>query len=191
MAQDSRRSEASPEAVRRATGKTSEEWFVILDAAGAQSLAHREIALLLRVDHQVAHWWSQHITVEYERARGLREKYQTHRGYQVSVSKTVPVSLAVLYTAFADATRRAVWLPDAPITIRRDTPQKSTRAVWADGDADAPPSHVDINYYESGPNRSRITVQHSRLTDAEDVEERRAYWRAALDRLAETAASQA
>ena len=40
------------------------------------------------------------MTVEYERARGMRERHQTMRGYQVSVTKTLPVPLATLYAAF-------------------------------------------------------------------------------------------
>ncbi len=177
------RSEASPEAVVKATGKTPEEWNSILDAAGARDLTHKEIATMLRENHGVTPWWSQHVTVDYERARGMRERYQTTRGYQVSVSKTLPVSLSELYGTFANLSHRGQWLPEAPITIRKDTPEKTTRATWTDGDGTE--SSLDISFYSNGDAKSRITVMQSKLADTEDVEARRAYWKAALGRLAE------
>ncbi len=177
------RPEASPEAVVKATGKTPEEWNSILDAAGARDLTHKEIATMLREQHGVSPWWSQHVTVDYERSRGMRERYQTTRGYQVSVSKTLPVPLSELYGAFADLSRRGQWLPEAPITVRKDTPEKTTRATWTDGDGAE--TSLDVSYYASGDSKSRITVMQSKLVDTEDVEARRTYWKAALQRLAE------
>ena len=176
-----RNSKASPEAVLRATGKAAEEWFAILDAAGARDMTHKDIAAMLHAEHDVPPWWSQHVTVEYERARGMRERYQTTRGYQVSVNKTLPVPLATLYAAFADVESRGQWLPEAPITVRKDTPEKTTRATWTDGDGRE--TGVDVSYYTSGDAKSRITIMHSKLEDAEDVERRREYWKAALERL--------
>ena len=35
-----------------------------------------------------------------------------------------------------------------------------------------------------GPLKSQVVVQHSKLSDRDDVEAKRAYWRAALARLA-------
>ena len=177
------RSEASPQAIAKATGKAPEEWNSILDSAGAQDLTHKEIATMLREEHGVSAWWSQHVTVDYERARGMRERHQTTRGYQVSVSKTLPVPLSELYAAFTDTQNRGQWLPEAPITIRKDTPEKTTRATWTDGDGAE--TSVDISYYASGDTKSRITVMQSKLADSEDVEARRAYWKAALERLVE------
>ena len=177
------RPEASPQAVINATGKPPDEWNSILDAAGARDMTHKDIATMLREEHGVSPWWSQHVTVEYERARGMRERHQTTRGYQVSVSKTLPVPISKLYGAFADAQHRGQWLPEAPITVRKDTPGKTTRVTWTDGNGAA--TNVDISYYASGNDKSRITVMHSKLADAEDVEARRTYWKAALERLAE------
>ena len=181
-----RRTEASPEAVRRATGRTPDEWFALLDAVGAERWAHRDIARWLGSEHDVSPWWCQQITVEYERARGLRAKYETTRGFQVSVSKTLNAPLASLYAVVADAGLRGRWLPGAPLTLRRDTPEKSTRLKWAEENG---ASNVDIGYYANGAGRSRITIQHSRLTSADEVEKRRAYWKAALERLAESISS--
>ncbi len=183
MTERKSRPEASPEAVVKATGKSPEEWNSILDAAGARDLTHKEIATMLREEHDVSPWWSQHVTVDYERSRGMRERHQTTRGYQVSVSKTLPVALSELYGAFADHSHRGQWLPEAPITVRKDTREKTTRATWTDGDGTE--STLDISYYASGDAKSRITVMQSKLVGTDDVEARRAYWKAALERLAE------
>ena len=65
--------------------------------------------------------------------------------------------------------------------MRKDTPLKSTRAVWDDGARVA--TTVNFNYYERGADRSQITVQHSKLSDAAEVETHREYWKAAFERL--------
>ena len=67
--------------------------------------------------------------------------------------------------------------------MRKDTPEKTTRATWTDGDGRE--TGVDVSYYANGDAKSRITIMHSKLEDAEDVEARRAYWKAALERLGE------
>ena len=158
-----------------------EEWYSILDSAGAQALSHKDIARLLNTKHDVSPWWSQHLTVEYERARGMRARYETPRGFQVSASKTMGAPVSAVYEAFANGELREGWLPGAPLTIRKDTPLKSTRAVWDDSAGAA--TTVNFNYYERGADRSQITVQHSKLSDAAEVEARREYWKAAFERL--------
>jgi hypothetical protein len=54
------------EAVRKATGKTWDEWLTILDAAGGQKMQHPEIAKLLSEEYGTPDWWSQMVTVGYE-----------------------------------------------------------------------------------------------------------------------------
>ena len=58
--------------MRNATGKGHGEWFGLLDAWGATDHSHTEIARWLNAEHGVPGWWSQNITVNYERARGMR-----------------------------------------------------------------------------------------------------------------------
>jgi hypothetical protein len=76
----------SSAAVHKATGRTWEEWLPLLDKTGAKKLPHREIAEVVAGKFAVRPWWSQMVTVGYEQARGLREKHQTAKGYQVSGS---------------------------------------------------------------------------------------------------------
>ncbi len=151
----------------------------MLDAEGAAGLAHREIAVALREQHGLSGWWSQMVTVACEQARGLREPHQTSRGYQVGVRKTVPVNMDVLFTAWGNEASRPRWLGDEPITIRRATRPKSMRITWSDGQ-----TNVDVTFWDKGPARSSVQVQHSKLDDRDDVEAKRTFWRAALARLA-------
>lgn len=115
----------------------------------------------------------------YERIRGLREEHQTPRGYQVSVSKTLPVAAETLYEAWAEEESRRRWLGDDEPHIRTARPNKSLRITWIDGR-----TNVEVAFYPKAPSKSQVVVQHSKLADRDDVEVKRAYWKAALARLA-------
>ena len=169
----------SDAAVAAKTGKTWDEWCAILDAAGGMTIGHTAIAAYLRDHHSVPPWWSQEVTVGYERIRGLREEHQTPRGYQVSVSKTLPVGAETLYDAWTEEESRRRWLGDDDPHIRTARPNKSLRITWVDG-----VTHLDVAFYPKGPAKSQVVVQHSKLADRADVEAKRAYWKAALARLA-------
>src|SRR5258707_15607975 len=80
----------SDEAVLAKTGRRKDEWFAILDQAGAQKLAHPGIVAILS-ERGVGSWWQQMGTVAYEQARGLRELNQAASGFQMSASKTLAV----------------------------------------------------------------------------------------------------
>lgn len=164
----------SDAAVRDATGKGRAEWFSALDAAGARTMSHKEIVALLAETPGLSGWWQQMIAVEYERARGLRAANQTADGYRVSASKTIAVPLDDLYRAWADEARRAEWLPDAPITIRKATPSKSMRITWSDG------THVDVLFYAKGDAKSQVSIDHRKLGAPDDVERMRSFWRERL-----------
>ncbi|HET9545067.1 MAG TPA: DUF4287 domain-containing protein, partial [Gaiellaceae bacterium] len=88
---------ASEDALVAATGRRWKEWFAVLDAWGANERKHGEIARRLRSEHGVPGWWSQTVTVGYERARGLRVKHERPDGFSVSVSRTVAAPAERLY----------------------------------------------------------------------------------------------
>src|SRR4029077_19696334 len=92
----------SDEAVKAKTGRGWMGWFIILNKANAGALTNKDIATLLYEKHNVPGWWAQMITVEYERARGGRQKHEQLDGFSVSVSKTLQADLGTLYRAFAD-----------------------------------------------------------------------------------------
>ena len=169
----------SDAAVQAKTGRVWAEWFTLLDAEGAAELTHRQIAAALADRHGLSGWWSQMVTVAYEQARGRRKPHQTSRGYQVGVSKTVPVPVDVLFSAWEDEASRRRWLGDPPITLRRATRPKSMRITWSSDQ-----TNVDVSFWDKGPEKSSVQVQHSKLPDRNDVETKRTFWRAALAQLA-------
>ena len=167
----------SSDAVQAATGKTWSEWFAVLDAAGAQAMPHPQIARTLQEQHGVPDWWCQMVTVGYEQARGLRQVHQKTDGFTANGSKTFSAPVAILYEAWADEARRALWLPGAELIVRKATSDKSMRITWRDG------TNLDVDFYEKGTAKSQVSLQHSRLPDAETASIMKAYWREALERL--------
>jgi uncharacterized protein YndB with AHSA1/START domain len=119
------------------------------------------------------------ITVTYEQARGMREKYQTASGYTANASRMIGVPVDRLFEAWSDAALRRRWLPDAELTIRKATPGKSLRISWGDG------SNVDVGLIPKGESKSQVAVEHAKLPDAEAVTRAKEYWKQALDRLRE------
>lgn len=164
-------------AVIAKTGKSWDQWFRALDKAGASKLGHTEIAKLLAETRQVGPWWRQMVTVEYERARGLRAKHEAAGGFSVSMSKTVAGDVAALYAATVDARRRRKWFPAGALKISSLTEDKYVRASW-NGDA-----RLEINFTSRPGGKARITVQVSKLAKKSDVERERAVWKKALAKL--------
>lgn len=56
--------------VEKKTDKKWTEWFKVLDKMKAQSLGHTETARRLHQDHKLSPWWSQVVTVRYEKEKG-------------------------------------------------------------------------------------------------------------------------
>ena len=57
--------------IRRATGRTYDQWFALLDRWGAPGRPFRETADWLEGEHDLSSWWAQKLIVEYEQTRGL------------------------------------------------------------------------------------------------------------------------
>src|SRR5262245_50459176 len=62
--------------VREKTGRDWTEWVRTLDAHDAEQMKHGDIATLVNGTYKVADWWSQTVTVGYERIKGLRARGQ-------------------------------------------------------------------------------------------------------------------
>jgi len=168
----------SDAAVRAKTGRGWDEWFALLDKAGAVQWPHKQIAAHLHDDLGCPGWWSQMIANGYERERGLREKHEMPDGYQISRSKTVAAAVSAAYQAWHEKRQRKRWLTDADITIRKATPDKSLRITWVDGE-----TTLEVLFYPKGEGKCQIVVQHNKLPDAKAGERSKAYWGEQLDRL--------
>lgn len=102
----------SDDALAGATGKGWAEWFALLDAAGATSWTHPQIAAWLKTEHQVPPWWCQSVTVGFEQARGMRLPGQRADGtFEVSASTTLRVAQQAALGAVVDAVSVALGAP--------------------------------------------------------------------------------
>lgn len=171
---------AGPEesaATEQATGRSNEQWFALLDEWGAAERTHAEIARWLADQQGVSNWWSQMVTVAYEQARGRRLPHERPDGFTITASKTVAVPVADLFAAVSDDTRRARWLPDAPLRLRTSTAPKSARYDWEDG-----ATRVNVGFTARSGTTSTIALSHERLPDPDAAEDMKRWWR---ERLAE------
>ena len=166
-------------AVKKATGRVWKEWFSILDKTGGRKKNHREIAASLD-RYKLNGWWRQMITVAYERARGLRVKYQKPQGFEISVSRTIPVPVAESFRAWEDPNVRRRWLEKKGIDIRKSTPPKTMWLTWPDGK-----TSLSLNFLPKGKEKSQIVIQHGKLPGARAAEKMKIYWSGKLDRLRE------
>jgi hypothetical protein len=71
------------------------------------------------------------------------------------------VPLPVLFGAWAGEGKRAAWLDQAGLAVRKATPDKSLRIALNDG------SGLDVNLYAKGEGKSQVAIQHSKRPDAE------------------------
>jgi hypothetical protein len=161
--------------VAAATGRGWREWFDTLDGWGASSRSHTEIARWLREEQGVDGWYSQSITVGYERARGLRAPGQRPDGFAVGASKTVAVPVERLFAAFEDETLRERWLPGADLRVRTATAPRTARYDWEDGS-----TRVIVGFDDLGESKSRVALSHERLPDADSADGMKTWWRERL-----------
>jgi hypothetical protein len=170
----------SDDVIKKNTGCGWEKWVRSLDYHGAATLPHREIAEIVRTKYKVGDWWTQYVTVGYERIKGLRERGQRRDGtYEVSKSRTVDVSVKELFEACINASARRKWLDETGVTVRTATPPKSMRIRWHDG------TIVVLGFTPKGEKKSSVSVQHSKLPSKAIADELKAYWARRLDALVE------
>lgn len=170
----------SDAAVKKATGCTWEKWVGALDYAKAYEWPHASIALYVHEKFKVPSWWTQMVTVGYERIKGLREKGQRRGGsFEASRSKTFPVPVSRLFRAWSDKRTRTRWLAGAELTVRTSQKDKSMRITWGDG------TSVELWFTARDKAKSQVAVTHAKLADKASAERMKAYWAGRLAALAE------
>jgi uncharacterized protein YndB with AHSA1/START domain len=166
----------SDASVSKRTGRTWAEWVSVLDRAGAAQKPHREIARYVSSLGTPA-WWSQMVTVGYERIRGLRDRGQRRGGaYEASKSRTFPVPVGALFDAFANERQRRRWLP-VKIAVRSATPPRRMRLTWDDNTV------AVLEFMAKGSAKSAVAVGHLKLPDRSAAEAMKRAWSGYFDRL--------
>lgn len=161
-----------------ATGRGRREWFALLDAAGAGTMSHRDIAAWLQSEHGVAGWWAQTVTVDYEQARGRRARHERPDGFSISKSRTMAAPVARVYDAWVDPGIRETWLPEE-LAVSSTREHRSVRGAWGDGS-----TRIAVGLTPKGEARTQVAVQHEKLPDADTAERMKTVWAAHLEALA-------
>jgi hypothetical protein len=173
----------SDDLIKAKTGCDWDRWVKSLDYSKAYEWSHRDIARYIHQKYKVPGWWTQTVTVGYERIKGLRAIGQRRDGgFEANKSKTYPVPLPRLYRGFSDKRTRAKWLAGVDLTIRTATKDKSMRMVWPDG------TSVVVGFLSKGNGKSSVSVQHGKLPDKAAADRMKAFWGERLGALAEVLA---
>ncbi|MEZ5294075.1 MAG: hypothetical protein R2745_23535 [Vicinamibacterales bacterium] len=175
------------------TGHSLSYWFEVLDRFGAAERGHTAAARHLREAHDVGSWYSQDITVAYERARGLRAVNQRTSGFAFGASKIVAAPVTAVKAAFTTPRRRAAWasaLDEATTAALASGVGSGARnrfAARARGLACRFPCNAGIVEILLSPRtdgRTTVHVDHDRLPSRGAIETLRPQWKAALAALA-------
>ena len=166
------------EKVKAATGCNWERWVWALDQVDAHKWPHREIAQYVHEKYKVPSWWTQTVTVGYERIKGLREIGQRRSGaWEASKSKTISAGVSAVFKLFKQPKVRAAWLPNK-VAIRTSVPNKSVRFNWDDG------TPVEAYFVSKGRSKTQVTITHRKLSSRQASERVKAFWAERLDELA-------
>jgi len=145
------------------TGRSAEQWFALLDGAGARERSHAQIARLLVDEFEVAAWWAQSITVRYEQARGMRLPGQQPDGtFEVSVSRSLrgePLELLEL-----GVVRFAAYAGGPPESTSRSAAHPTARWTLEHGDS------LQLRVSPGGGGKCAVSLTHGRLRLPERVE---------------------
>jgi hypothetical protein len=169
------------ESILKGTGRDWDAWLRDLDAWGATDRTHTEIARHVQESFEINGWWAQAVTVGYERARGMRAKHQTTRGFEVSVSRTVAAPPEAVWPALVETDRRDGWVGSGELRLREGSISTGRSARY---DVPEDDTRVGVFLIAKGDAKTTVTVVHERLAGPDDVAARRTVWRARLDRLA-------
>src|SRR5688572_15096252 len=169
----------SDAAVQRATGKSWDEWFALLDAWHGTTHNHTEIARHVAETYGIDGWWAQSVTVGYERARGMRALHERPDGFSMNASKTFSVPVERLFAAFVEQDERERWLESVELRNRTNQPHKSARFDVLPGE-----TRLAVTFVAKGPQKAVAQLQQERLASAEEVTRWKALWKEQLAHLA-------
>jgi hypothetical protein len=162
------------------TGATMEDWFRFLDEKGARKMKHAEIFNLVASIgglKPLGQWNQNLLTTTYEWNRGLKERGQKGKDFEIGVSKTANVPVAILYNSWVNDEIRNQWLSEK-ITVRKATESKSARITWSDGN-----TSLSVDFYPKGETKSQVVVQHLKIPDSKMADEMKEYWGKKLEEL--------
>ncbi len=173
----------SNEAIAKATGKTWDEWFLLLDEAGARAMPHKDIAHWLYDQKYVQDgWWCQSITVGYEQYIGRREIGQTNDGYyQTAASITLEGTMDHVLRKWLKKVESLKSFNDVPLAKEPTVHKTEKWRYWRVKLADH--TRLNATIGEKGDHKSLLTISQENITDKKTAEAWKAYWKTFLHEL--------
>ncbi len=189
--------EMSDASIRKATGKSWNEWYAALDKFGGAAKGRKALNEFLFKQNKVDAWWTTTIVVEYEKTRKVAEKDGRPKGYNICATKAVAAKPAQVFEAFTNSAKLSKWFGAGTKgdftdggsfsnsdgnkgTVKRVNPGKGLRFTWEGPKHDG--ELVEVKLAPSGAKCS-IIVNHDRIQTREAADGLRAAWGAALDAL--------
>jgi uncharacterized protein YndB with AHSA1/START domain len=187
------------ESVQAKTGRNWSEWLKVLDDFGGKEKGHKAMAKYLLEVQGLTPWWSQMVTVQYERSRGLRAVNERPKGFGVSVSRTVACPLEKAWNAWAEAQDLSRWFTTQAKqdfreggryenadkdsgTFLRIVPMKRIKFTWEQSKHRAG-SEVEVTFEPTKTGKVRMVLSHEKLASQKEVEDLREGWSWAMDSL--------
>ncbi len=166
----------SERAVKKATGKTLQEWIELLKKTKAESLSHKEIALLLFNKYRAGDWWARMLTVEYEISIGRREVGQTCTGdFQASASKTLPGSMDAALRAWQKLVGKMTEFDGVNFAGNPGVSKTEKWRYWRVKLEDN--SKVTVVICDKGRDKTQLGVNHDKLTDSKALMRCKSFWK--------------
>lgn len=162
--------EASEEAVLAATGRGWDEWCDIIDAWPGNGEGHTAIAAYLRDELGIDGWWSQSVTLGYERITGRRLRHQQPDGtFTANRTKTVTADPDELRQMLLDDAARSDLFPGLSTELRSRRSAKTVRVAIGPGVA-------LVSFEPRSGGRVTVSISHERLPSSTAAEEWKSYW---------------
>ena len=163
-------------ALETGTGQSWEFWQEFLESIHAKDLAHDEIARKVNA-HGANAWWSQGVTVAYEKHIGRRISGQTCDGdFQVTVSKTVAGNMDEALEKWVKSLDGMTEFDGVKITSEPSISQTEKWRYWRCGLEDKSAISVNIQT-KTGGEKSSLAINHDNIQEAGDLEKWRKYWK--------------
>ncbi len=169
--------EMSDDAIRENTGRGWDDWCDLIDAWPNHVDGHTAIATHVREELGLDGWWSQGVTVGYERITGLRLPHQRPGGtFTADKSKTIAIDADRLRAMLLDDDDRDDLFGGEETELRSKPASKVLRIRIGPG--------VALIATEPKPDgRTKVTIAHERLPRLDDVAEWKFFWNEWLDAL--------
>ena len=162
--------DVADQTVRSSTGRGWDDWCDVIEGWPGHNDGHGAIAVFLGEEHGLDGWWSQSVTVGYERITGLRLPYQRPDGtFTAGKSMTVDAEAGDLRALLLDDDARVDLFPGKTTRLRSKPTVKAIRIEIGPGVAS-----LSLDPRDDG--RTKVAVSHEKLPTFDDVAEWRFYW---------------